>query len=126
MLGSGVAGALALYNALALRRVRPALVAIVVGLVGWAGFGFLFALAVDGGLRNPMLALLPARLVNVGLGVLLAWSQWAHARGHEFLEGRTIPLLHGVLAAFAAVMLMPTRPRLVLEGLWLLLLRRAG
>jgi hypothetical protein len=123
MLGAAVAAVLALYNALALRRPRPAVVALVVGALGWAGFGFLFAMLVGGGLKNGALALLPARLLNVGLGVLLAWSQWSYVRGHRFLDGRTVPLLHGVLAAFVATLVIPLRPRLVLEGLWVILLR---
>ncbi len=123
MLGVAVAGVLALYNSLALRRARPAIVAVAVGVVGWLGFGFLFAMLVAAGLHNVLLALLPVRLVNVGLGAVLAWSQWSHVRGHTFLEGRTVVLLHAVLAAFVLVLLMPVRLRLVLEGLWLVLLR---
>jgi hypothetical protein len=123
MLGSGVASLLALYNAMALRRAGLALVALAVGAAGWAGFGFLVVTTVSAGLKNVALALLLARIVNVGLGALLGWSQWAHVRGHEFLGGRTVVLLHGVLVAIAAVLLIPSRPRLVLEGLWVLLLR---
>jgi hypothetical protein len=123
MLGAGVAALAALYNAIALRRTKPALAALVIGGLGWAGFGILFALTVEGGVKNPALALLPARLVNVLLGALLAWSQWAHVRGHEFLDGRTVPLLNAVLVAFLAVLAIPLRPQLVLEGLWLILLR---
>jgi hypothetical protein len=124
MLGSAVAALAALYNAIGLRRPRLALVALAVGAVGWVGFGLLFAVVVSAGVGNPALALLCARLLNVGLGTLLAWSQWAHARGHEFLNGRTVVLLHAVLAAFIAVLVIPRRPQLVLEGLWMILLRR--
>jgi hypothetical protein len=123
MLGPAVAALAALYNALALRRPRIALIAVALGIVGWVGFGVLFALVVSGGVRSPLLALLPARLLNIGLGVLLAWSQWAHVRGHDFLNGRTVVLLHAVLVAFLAVLVIPTRPQLVLEGLWMILLR---
>jgi hypothetical protein len=122
MMGAGVSGLLALYNAVALRRWRLASLTLVVALVGWVGFGLVFALVVGGGTKNVVLALLPARLLNVGLGAVLAWSQWAHVRGHEFLDGRTVPLLHAVLGTFAAAVLMPTRLRLVLEGLWVMLL----
>jgi hypothetical protein len=123
MLGAAAAGLLALYNSLALRRARPAMVAVAVGLVGWAGFGVVFAMLVAAGLRDARLALLPVRLINVGLGVVLAWSQWSHVRGHTFLDGRTVVLLHAVLAAFVLVLAMPVRLRLVLEGLWPVLLR---
>jgi hypothetical protein len=124
MLGVGLASLLALSNALAVRRARPALVALLVGVVGWIGFGVVFVLLVSrGGLRDFSLAVLPARLFNVGLGTLLAWSQWSYVRGHEFLDGRTIPLLHAVLVAFVALFILPGRVQLVLEGLWVLLLR---
>jgi hypothetical protein len=123
MLGIAVAALLALYNSVALRRVKPALAALLVGVLGWLGFGFLFAMLIGGGMRNVALALLPVRLVSVGLGALLAWSQWSHVRGHRFLDGRTVQLLHGVLAAFAATYFLPVRPRLVLQGLWMLLAR---
>lgn len=123
MLGVAVASLLAAYNALALRRARLALVALAVGIAGWLGFGLLFSLALSGGLQNVLLALLPARLVNVLLGVLLAWTQWGHVRGHAFLDGPTVALVHAVLAAFVAVLILPIRPQLLLEGLWPLLLR---
>jgi hypothetical protein len=123
MLGAGAAAAAALYNAVALRRARLGLIALAVGLAGWAGFGFVALPAIRGGIRSPGLVILPATLVNVALGALLAWSQWAHLRGHEFLEGRTVPLLSAVLATFAAALLIPRRVQLVLEGLWPLLLR---
>lgn len=122
MLGAAPAALCALYNAVALRRPRPAALAIVVGVVGWVGFGVVFGLLVAAGLKPVALAVLFARIVNVGLGVLLAWSQWAHARGHGFLKGRMLPLLPIVLAAFAAVMLLPHRLWLLLQGLWFLLL----
>lgn len=124
MLGAGPAALAALYNAIGLRRPRLALTALIVGLVGGASFAVMAALAVRGGIENPALALLPARLVNVGLGAALAWSQWAHLRGHEFLDGRTVPLLHAVLLTLAAVLLIPSRAQLALEGLWPLLLLR--
>jgi hypothetical protein len=123
MLGVAVAGLVALYNSLALRRARAAIVAAAIGVAGWLGFGFLFAMLVAAGLHNVLLALLPVRLLNVGLGAVLAWSQWSHVRGHTFLGGRTVVLLPAVLAAFVLVLVMPVRLRLVLEGLWLVLLR---
>jgi hypothetical protein len=123
MLGVAVAGLLALYNSLALRRARPAMVAVAVGVVGWLGFGSLFSMLWAAGLHNALLALLFARLLNVGLGAALAWSQWSHVRGHTFLDGRTVVLLHAVLAAFVLVLVMPFKLRLALEGLWPVLLR---
>ena len=123
LLGAGAAAGAALYNAAALRLTRLGLVALAVGLVGWAGVAFAVLLAIRGGIRDPALVVLPATLVNVALGALLAWSQWAHLRGHEFLDGRTVPLLNAVLVTFAAALLIPRRLQLVLEGLWPLLLR---
>jgi hypothetical protein len=123
ILGLPVAAACAFYNAVALRRWPLALAAVTIGVLGWVGFGLVCVLAVHAGLENFLLALLPARLLNVGLGVVLAWSQWAHARGHGFLGGSTIPLLPAVLVAFVIRLVLPAQPLLVLEGLWLLLLR---
>ena len=123
MLGSGVAAACALYNAIALRRMRLVVWAVVLGVLGWVGFNLVIGIVIRLGLSNVVLAVLPARLVNLGLGALLAWTQWAHVRGHTFLAGRTVPLLHAVLAAFALVLVLPVPAKLVLEGLWVLLLR---
>lgn len=123
LLGSGVAAALALYNAVCLRRARLASIALAAGIAGWLGFGVLVTATFAGGSRELALALLPARLWNVALGALLAWSQWSHVRGHAFLGGRAVALLHVVVVAFLVFFALPARPLLVLQGLWGLLLR---
>lgn len=124
MLGPAVAAACALYNALALRRVRPAVVAVFLGLAGWVGFGFFLEVVVSAGLKTPSLALLPGRLMNIGVGVLLAWSQWAYVRGHRFLDGRVVGLLPSVMVAFAIFVFLPRVPGLLLQGAWQVLFLR--
>lgn len=123
MLGAAAASLVALYNAVALRRPKPALFALLVGAIGWTCFGAIAGLVLSGGLHSLALALLPGRLFSVGLGVLLAWSQWSYVRGHEFLGGRVVPLLHGVITAFAVFMILPVRLLLIFQGLWMLLQR---
>lgn len=124
MLGTAAAALLALYNAVALRRAKPVVAAAVLGVLGWLGFGLLTGLVFSQGLHDRSLALLPARLLSVGLGALLAWSQWAYVRGHDFLDGADISLVRVVVVAFAAVMLLSLRHLLLLQGLWQILLLR--
>ena len=117
LLGAPLAAACAGYNALVLRRARPFLAALAVGAFGWFAFGFLFQLLWSRGGRNVALLLLAGRLLHVSLGCLLAWSQWAHFRGHRFLEGREVPLLPAVLCAMALTALVPPLVILAIMGL---------
>jgi hypothetical protein len=108
MLGSGVTAVLAAYNALALRRFGLAFVNLALGLCGLlvsmvALFGVLAL-----GVENPHLVVLTGRLVQIGFGALIAWTQWRHVGGHDFLDGKTIPLLGSLLAAFGLVLLLPS------------------
>jgi hypothetical protein len=117
VLGAPLACLAGLVNALALRRLRPAIVALVLGVVGWVGFGAIAEGLYDGGLRNLQLIVLGARVFHIAVGAALAWSQWAHVRGHRFLDGRTIPTLGGVVVATAALFLVPGRALFWLWGL---------
>jgi hypothetical protein len=121
MLGTAAAALLALYNAVALRRWGLALVALAIGAVGWAGFGGVALVMASAGVEEPALLLLAARVLSVGFGVLLAWSQWEAARGHGFLDGKAVPLLPSILAGFALTLMLPWRTQLLLQGLWPLL-----
>lgn len=116
-LGAPLAAACAGYNALVLRRARPLLAALAVGTLGWFAFGWLLNLLWSRGARNFALLLLAGRLLHLALGCLLAWSQWAHFRGHRFLDGREVPLLPAVLCAMALTVLVPPLVILAMMGL---------
>ncbi len=121
MAGSAAAGIAALYNAVLLRRARLAAAAIVLSAAGWLGFGAAVQAAVSVGVKNVGLWLVCGRLASILVGSLLCWSQVAHVRGHQFLEGRVVPLLPVVLAMVGLVLVVPFRALLVMEGLWQLL-----
>jgi hypothetical protein len=104
-------------NGIALRRARLALLALGLGVVGWFGFWAVAEGAYRGGLRELPLVILAARAFHIAIGALLAWSQWAHLRGHQFLDGRTVPTLGGVVIATAAALALPTKTLLWLWGL---------
>lgn len=123
MLGAGVAGALALWNSLALRRPMAALVALVLGLFGWAGFGVVILATASSGVTNVAVVLLLARLFSLAIGILLAWHQMAYVRGHSFLDGKTVPLLPCILIGLAVSLLLSRRLMLLLLGCWPLLFR---
>jgi hypothetical protein len=97
----GLAGGIAaLYNAVALRR--PWL--IFAGLVAAASafvlsFAAIYTMAVTG-MSGRALGL-PLQLSYLGFGGLLGWQQWAHVRGHDHLDGQTVPVLQGFLGLFA-------------------------
>ena len=117
VLGAPVACLAGLVNAVALRRPRLALIALALALVGWFGFWAVAEGAYRGGLRNLPLVILLARVFHIAIGALLAWSQWAHLRGHQFLDGRTVSTLAGVVFATIAHLAMPTKAVLWLWGL---------
>jgi hypothetical protein len=117
MLGSLVAAVPAVYNAIALRRVAPALVALAIGIGGRDGFGFLLVSLVESGVKNIALVVLAGRVFHAVLGILIGASQWPYVRGHRILGGKTLPLLYGVLAAVALTALLPGKLTLALLGL---------
>ncbi|MGH9884676.1 MAG: hypothetical protein ACREBE_04060 [bacterium] len=123
MLGAGVAGTLALWNALALRRAGVALVSLALGLVGWAGYGAVIVATASSGVKNVAVLLLLARVFSLAIGIVLAWHQTAQVRGHSFLDGRTVPLLPCIVAGLVLSLLLPWRVLLVLMGYWPLLSR---
>jgi hypothetical protein len=124
MLGSAVAGLLALYNAVVLRRPRLALIAVGTGAAGWVAFGAAAVAMIAAGLDQAAPLLLVARLLSLGFGILLAWSQWASARGHRFLAGPVVALLPSLLVALALTFVLPWRTQLLMQGFWLLLFDR--
>jgi hypothetical protein len=121
MIGAAPAALLATWNAAGMRRAWPALAALLLGVASWIGFGSIVAVTFAGGLKNAALVVILARLANLGFGLLLAWMQWDHVRGHRFLKGGVVPLLPAVLATLALTLLLPWKVLLVLWGLWQLL-----
>jgi hypothetical protein len=117
VMGAPLACLAGLVNAIALRRVRLAAIALVLGVVGWLGFGLIAEGLYGRGLRNFPLIFLAARVFHIAVGAALAWSQWAHLRGHRFLDGRTIPTLGGVIVATTAQFLIPIKGLLWMWGL---------
>ena len=117
VLGAPLACLAGLVNAVALRRTRLALIALGLGVAGWLGFGAISEGLYDGGVRNLPLIFLAARVFHIAVGATLAWSQWAHVRGHRFLDGRTLPTLGGVVVATVAQFLIPLKGLLWLWGL---------
>jgi hypothetical protein len=117
LLGAPVASLLALFNAAVLRRPGPALLAAAAAAGSWLGFAALVSVLWELGARNVPLIILGGRIVHLLVGVLLAWSQWAHHRGHVFLDGREVPLLPAVLTAMALNYVLPFPFLLWLWGL---------
>jgi hypothetical protein len=121
MLGAGVAGLFALWNALALRRAGAAALAVILGLVGWLGFWVIVEATARAGLKNAALLVLLGRFFSLLVGIALAWHQAAYVRGHSFLEGKTVPLLPCIVAGFVISLILPARAIVVLLGYWPLL-----
>jgi len=117
ILGPAASGGLAIWNALSLGRMGLAFLSLLAGVVGWGVCG-LIPILLAGHLHNLGLVLLVARVWNVGIGTLLAWSQWRAAAGHHFLSGKMVPLLPGILLAVALSLTLPRRIALIVEGFW--------
>jgi hypothetical protein len=118
VLGAPLASVAGFVNAAALRRLPLALTALALGTAGWFGFGALANGLYEGGLRNVPLVILIARVFHIAVGALLAWTQWAHVRGHRFLDGRTVSTLGGVVLATVLALSLPPRVLLRMWGLW--------
>jgi hypothetical protein len=121
MIGAAPAAVVALWNAVGVRRWRPAALALVCGVAGWVGFGIIIQLLLGAGWRSLSLAIIVARLANLGFGLLLARSQWAYARGHRFLGGRAVPLLPAVVVTLVVTLVLPSTALLATWGAWQLL-----
>jgi len=116
VLGPAIGALAALYNAILLRRLANALVALLLGLAGWGTFVFVALTASDFGIHSLPTCLIASRAVHFAIGGLLAWSQIQYLRGHEHLGGAHIPLLPAFLIAFGVSVFAPWRLMLVLWG----------
>ena len=117
VVGAPLACLVGAVNGVALRRPRLVLIALGLGVVGWFGSWAVAEGVYRGGVHSLALVILSARVLHVAVGALLAWSQWAHLRGHRFLGGRVVPTLGGVVLATALHLALPWTAVLWLWGL---------
>lgn len=117
ILGGSLAGLLGVVNGVALRRPRLALTALGLAVASWLGFWVTVEGLSRAGVSSAQALVLAGRLVHMAAGGALAWSQWAHLRGHQFLDGRVVSTLGGVVMATAAFIALPWQARLWLWGL---------
>jgi len=116
----GIAGSVAaLYNAVALRRLKLIVAALGAALLSLACS---FAIVVGAeALGWGAYAFVVLQLTYVGIGALLGWQQWAHVRGHDFLEGTQVPVLQGFLALFVLQWVLSHQVKVALLIPWVLL-----
>ncbi len=122
LFGCLTAGALALYNAAALRRVRPAVVAVALVVLGLTLSAIAEITLIAMGIENVRLILLGGRVAQIVAGAGLAWSQWNYVKGHMFLDGKTIESLPAYLGMFVLFMVLPGEILAQLIFPWLFLL----
>lgn len=106
LLGSACAGALAAYNAIAMRRWALAAVCVAIGAAGWLAFAAI-VIGVENANANVRLVIFVGRAMQFILGGVLFALQRRSVRGHEFLHGRMLPLPATYLLAFGLAMVMP-------------------
>lgn len=116
MFGSAVAGLAGTFNALMLRRTSLALKSLAIGAAGWLSFMLVVALVRKAGVENVAVAVVIGRVMHFALGGALYFVHRPHFRGHEFLNGKTAPLLGSYLVAILASMYMPAKLTLLLLG----------
>lgn len=96
ILGAPFAAACGTLNALLLRRWLLALESLAIGALAWFAFepSMLYLLEQT---RDVNLSFIALRLGGLAVGAGLAWRHWPYVRGHVFLEGKTVPVLWGVI-----------------------------
>jgi hypothetical protein len=57
------------------------------------------------------------RLASLGVGVLLAWRQYPFLRGHLYLDGKTVPVLWGVIGGVIVSSQVTVATLLMLMGM---------
>lgn len=107
MFGAPAAGALAAYNAIALRRWARAAAAIAIGIAGWLAFVFIIVVSDSLITHNARLVILIGRAMHFLLGAVLYLQQRRIVTGHEFLAGRMVPMRASYLLAFALQFVIP-------------------
>ena len=117
MFGTLAASVFAVYNAVMLKRFGLAMRSILVGALGWISFQFVLALVVNV-FDNASVGVIVGRFVHFALGGALYAIHRPHFRGHQFLNGRTVPLLASYILAILISMKMPWQVTARLLGAW--------
>jgi hypothetical protein len=113
----GFGGAIVgVYNAWRLRRMRLALVTILIGLAGVVLFFATIIVSRRLGVETIAVSLIVGRSLHFALGGLLFFIHRPHFRGHEFQDGASVPVLPSYLGAMFLSMVLPWRLTLVLLG----------
>jgi len=116
MFGSAVAGLIAFYNAIVIRRIGSAFAALLVGAAGWIASVVIAGAADDAGMANFALVLLALRVMHLVIGCVLFYLQRPYVQGHAFLGGSMAPALASYVVAFAIAWFLPVRVLLFLLG----------
>jgi hypothetical protein len=111
--GAAIVG---VYNAWSLRRMRLALVTILIGLAGVVLFIATFVIARRLGVEKAAVPLIVGRSLHFAFGGWLFFIHRPHFRGHEFQNGATVPVLPSYLGAMFLSMILPWRATLLLLG----------
>ena len=110
------AALLGVYNAWNLRRMRLALLTILISLLGVLLFVVMLIVRTNIGIENAAVAVIIGRAIHFALGGWLYFVHRPHFSGHQFKNGRTVPVLQSYLAAILLSMVMPWRLTLVMLG----------
>lgn len=116
MFGSAVAGVLAFYNAVVVRRFGNAFLSLLFGAFGWIACVRIVVAANRAQVENVVLILLAVRVLHFVIGGVLFLVQRPYVHGSVFLHGSVAPVHISYIAAFAAALLLPTRVLLFLLG----------
>jgi hypothetical protein len=115
LFGSAVAGVVAAYNAVAIRRFGLAALSLAAGAAGWAAFALL-VIRVEDAHGNLELALIVGRILHFIIGGWLFLTERPYLRGHAFLQGRMLPVVLTYVVAFVIALVMPADIWLLLTG----------
>ncbi len=105
MLGSMAAAAVAIFNAVMVRRYGLALWSLLIGSAGWCAAAWLLN---NIEITNASLLVLFARGIGIVIGLILMRSQNQLVRGHQHLDGKTLSLIGSVLVVFVGSILILT------------------
>lgn len=113
MFGSAVAGLIACYNAIVIRRFGHALLALLFGAFVWIGCVLVASAANQ---ANIGFILITVRVLHFLAGGILFFVQRPHVHGSAFLRGSVAPVAACYVAALVIALTLPVRVMLVLLG----------
>jgi hypothetical protein len=118
-LGIGVAGLMAAWNAVGLRRWGLALAGFATAIATyWLTIEQLLLIAALG-VDSVHVKLAFGHIMHVGGGVLLALMHVQYVRGHALLGGTTLPTPRVLLVLLVVLFAVPTRITIMLFYPWL-------